>query len=150
MTSYKFRINGKDYNVAIGAAEGKILSVNVNGAEYKVELEDAPAREAAPAGTSATAPAAPAASAAPAAKAAPETAPAPSGAETKVLSPMQGNVVEICAAVGDTVSAGQKIVVIESMKMEVEIAAPAAGKLTAILVAKGDHLEENQSVASIA
>jgi biotin carboxyl carrier protein len=36
------------------------------------------------------------------------------------------------------------------MKMEIEISAPRAGKLTAILVAKGDHIEENQSVASLA
>lgn len=152
MTSYKFRINGKEYNVQIGAAEGKTLKVNVNGADYQVEVENAPVRSVqaaspspvqAPAASAApTAPAATTASAAP--------APAASGAETKVLSPMQGNVVEICAAPGDSVSAGQKIVVIESMKMEVEISAPAAGTVKAILVAKGDHLEENQSVATLA
>ena len=43
MKEYKFKINGKEYNVAIGEAEGKMLSVNVNGADYQVELENAPA-----------------------------------------------------------------------------------------------------------
>ena len=142
MTQYKFRINGKEYKVEIGKAEGKTLSVNVNGADYQVELENAPAPAAQ------VAPAAPAPQAAPTPN--PQAAPAPSGAETTVVSPMQGNVVEICATPGDSVSAGQKIVVIESMKMEVEISAPKAGTVKAILVAKGDHLEENQSVATLA
>ena len=43
MKEYKFKINGKEYNVAIGEASGKMLSVNVNGADYQVELENAPA-----------------------------------------------------------------------------------------------------------
>ena len=42
MKEYKFKINGKDYAVTIGEAEGKMLSVNVNGASYEVELENAP------------------------------------------------------------------------------------------------------------
>ena len=144
MTAYKFRINGKEYNVTVGRSEGKSLKVNVNGADYDVEVEgalqtpapEAPAVKAATTSTEKTAPS--------------PAAPAPSSSQTSVVSPMQGNVVEICANVGDNVAAGQKIVVIESMKMEIEISAPRAGKLTAILVAKGDHLEENQSVASLA
>ena len=43
MKTYNFKINGKEYTVAIGAAEGKMLNVNVNGADYQVELENAPA-----------------------------------------------------------------------------------------------------------
>ena len=43
MKTYKFKINGKDYDVTIGEAEGKMLQVNVNGADYQVELENAPA-----------------------------------------------------------------------------------------------------------
>ena len=56
MKEYKFKINGKDYQVTIGETEGKMLSVNVNGADYQVELENAPA--AAPAAPAASAPAA--------------------------------------------------------------------------------------------
>ena len=54
MKEYKFKINGKEYNVAIGEADGKMLSVNVNGAPYQVELENAPV--AAPAAPAAAAP----------------------------------------------------------------------------------------------
>ena len=39
MKEYKFKINGKDYAVQIGEADGKNLTVNVNGADYQVELE---------------------------------------------------------------------------------------------------------------
>ena len=35
MKNYSFKINGKEYNVAIGEAEGKMLTVNVNGADYQ-------------------------------------------------------------------------------------------------------------------
>ncbi|MBP3202976.1 MAG: acetyl-CoA carboxylase biotin carboxyl carrier protein subunit, partial [Bacteroidales bacterium] len=55
MKEYKFKINGKEYNVAIGEADGKMLSVNVNGADYQVELENAPAIST-PAAAGATAP----------------------------------------------------------------------------------------------
>ena len=63
---------------------------------------------------------------------------------------MEGNVVEICANPGDPVKSGQKVVVIEAMKMEVEISAPQDGTVKEILVHKGDHLTENQVVATIA
>ena len=40
MKEYKFKINGKDYAVKIGEASGRSLTVNVNGADYEVELEN--------------------------------------------------------------------------------------------------------------
>ena len=39
MKEYKFKINGKDYNVAVNSIEGKNASVTVNGVNYNVELE---------------------------------------------------------------------------------------------------------------
>ena len=51
MKEYKFKINGKEYNVAVNGIEGKIADVNVNGVNYSVELENevSPAVQAAPA-----------------------------------------------------------------------------------------------------
>ena len=43
MKSYKFRINGNEYNVDINSVEGNIADVTVNGASYQVEMENAPA-----------------------------------------------------------------------------------------------------------
>ncbi len=141
MKEYKFKINGKDYAVTIGEAEGKLLSVNVNGANYQVELENAPV--AAP--VQASTPAAPAAVAPAAAPAA-----APAGAGEKVNSPLPGVIVEVSVKEGQAVKAGQKVAVLEAMKMENEIPAPKDGTITAIHVQKGDSILEGAPVVSIA
>ena len=142
MKAYKFKINGKDYAVTIGEAEGKMLSVNVNGADYQVELENAPA----------AAPAAPVQAAAPAAAA--PAAPAPAtpaaGAGEKVNSPLPGVIVEVSVKEGQAVKAGQKVAVLEAMKMENEIPAPKDGTITAIHVNKGDSILEGAPVVTIA
>ena len=137
MKSYKF----KDYAVTIGEAEGKMLSVNVNGADYQVELENAPA----------AVPAAPVQSAAPAAAtpSAPKPA-APAGAGEKVNSPLPGVIVEVSVKEGQAVKAGQKVAVLEAMKMENEIPAPKDGTITAIHVNKGDSILEGAPVVTIA
>jgi len=145
MSTYKFKINGKDYQVTIGEAEGKMLSVNVNGADYQVELENAPA----------AAPAAPAAAPvattpAPAAAAAPAAPKAPAGAGEKVNSPLPGVIVEVSVKEGQTVTSGQKVAVLEAMKMENEISAPKDGTITAIHVNKGDSILEGAPIVTIA
>lgn len=145
MKEYKFKINGKDYQVTIGETEGKMLSVNVNGADYQVELENAPA--AAPAAPAA----APAASTpAPAAAAAPAAPKAPAGAGEKVNSPLPGVIVEVSVKEGQTVTSGQKVAVLEAMKMENEISAPKDGTITAIHVNKGDSILEGAPIVTIA
>jgi len=55
-----------------------------------------------------------------------------------VVSPMQGTVVSIDVAPGDTVRVGQQLVVLESMKMEHLIIAPSAGVITGVPIAPGD------------
>ena len=143
MSTYKFKISGKEYNVTIGSIENKIANVNVNGKDYEVELENEIAS------TSAAAPVA--AAPAPAASAAPAAAPAkPAGAGTKVTSPLPGVIIEVLVKEGQAVKAGQKVAVIEAMKMENEIAATQDGTVTAIHVAKGDSVLEGADVVTIA
>lgn len=140
MKEYKFKINGKDYAVTIGEAEGKMLSVNVNGASYEVELENAPVQapvQAAPA---------PQAAATPAPAAAPKAA---AGAGEKVNSPLPGVIIEVSVKEGQAVKAGQKVAVLEAMKMENEISAPKDGTVTAIHVNKGDSVLEGAPIVSI-
>jgi biotin carboxyl carrier protein len=146
MKTYKFKINGKDYDVTIGEAEGKMLQVNVNGADYQVELENAPA--SAPAAPAAAAPAA--ATPAPAATAAPAAPKAPAGAGEKVNSPLPGVIVEVSVKEGQAVKSGQKVAVLEAMKMENEISAPKDGIITAIHVNKGDSILEGAPIVTIA
>ncbi|MBR1706119.1 MAG: biotin/lipoyl-binding protein [Bacteroidales bacterium] len=144
MKEYKFKINGKDYNVTISPAEGKMLSVQVNGAAYEVELENAPAAApAAPVTAPATAQATVSAST-------PAVKPAASGAGEKVTSPLPGVIIEVSVKEGQAVKAGQKVAVLEAMKMENEISAPKDGTVTAIHVAKGDSVLEGAPVVTIA
>ncbi|MEX2326379.1 MAG: acetyl-CoA carboxylase biotin carboxyl carrier protein subunit [Pseudomonadales bacterium] len=69
--------------------------------------------------------------------------------ETPVLSEVTGNVWKIEVAVGDTVSAEDVIMVLESMKMEIPVEAPCNGKVTRILVQEKDAVSEDQPIAII-
>jgi biotin carboxyl carrier protein len=141
MKEYKFKIGGKEYNVTVNPKEGKFFDVTVNGATYEVEAENAPAAAPAPQPAAAPVQAAPAA-AAPAAK--------PAGAGEKVASPLPGVIIEISVKEGQQVKAGQKVAVLEAMKMENEIPAPKDGTITDIHVHKGDTLQEGDPVVTIA
>ncbi len=145
MKTYKFKIGGNDYEVEIGKIEGKTADVTVNGVSYQVEMENAPAAPAAPVA------AAPVAAAAPAAQAAaPAPAAKPAGEGKSVTSPLPGVIIEISVKEGQAVKADQKVAVLEAMKMENEIAAPADGVVTSIRVAKGDSLQEGDEIMKIA
>ena len=141
MKEYKFKIGGKEYNVTVNPKEGKLFDVTVNGATYEVESENAPVAAPAPQPTAAPVQAAPAA-AAPAAK--------PAGAGEKVASPLPGVIIEISVKEGQQVKAGQKVAILEAMKMENEIPAPKDGTITDIHVHKGDTLQEGDPVVTIA
>ena len=151
MKEYKFKINGNEYNVAINGIEGKNADVTVNGVSYNVELENAPVAAPAPVAAAPVAAAAPAAQAAPAPAAAPAApkAAAPAGGKT-ITSPLPGVILSIDVKEGQAVKRGQKIAVLEAMKMENEILSEFDGTVTAILVNKGDSVLEGANVATIA
>jgi len=60
-----------------------------------------------------------------------------------------GTVWKIEVKVGDTVAEGQTVVILESMKMEMPIESPSAGKVTAILVKEGDSVAEGAKVIEL-
>ena len=145
MKTYKFKINGNEYNVEIGCVEGNIADVTVNGASYKVEMDTPvnPVVQNSPAApqTDKPAPAPAPAAAAPA---------APAGAGKAVTSPLPGVIIEVSVKEGQAVKAGQKVAVIEAMKMENEIQASSDGTVTAVLVNKGDSVLEGAEIVKIA
>ena len=122
----------------------------LNGKKYEVEIErvdeyrplDRGAQVSAPAPILAAAPApkaAPDPAAAPAPKAAPAPAPAPApaaapsaGGQT-VEAPMPGKILDIKVKVGDAVSYGQCVIVMEAMKMETEIVAPLRSEMRCLI-----------------
>lgn len=122
----------------------KRFNITVNGKAYDVAVEEVGGSASAAAPVSAPAPAA-----APAP--APKAAPAPAaGNGTPVKAPMPGNILDVKVNVGDTVSVGQVLVVLEAMKMENDIVANAAGKVTSITVKKGDTVNSDDVIATIA
>ena len=141
MKTYKFKINGNGYEVAINSVEGQTASVTVNGTPYTVELENAPAAPAQAVPVQAAPAQAP--------SAAPAPAPAASGAGKAVTAPLPGVIIAVKVNVGDAVKAGQEVAVLEAMKMENFIEATHDGTVTAIHVAKGDSVLEGAPVVTI-
>ncbi len=109
------------------------FSVNVNGTRYEVEVEEIDA-----------------AAVAQAPKSSEPVKAAPAGAGTEVRSPMPGNILQVNVKPGDTVKEGQQLMILEAMKMENEILAPCAGKVSSIGVAKGSSVESGALLCTIA
>ncbi|MGN8816913.1 acetyl-CoA carboxylase biotin carboxyl carrier protein subunit [Oribacterium sp. HCP28S3_H8] len=100
----------------------------------------------------AAAPAPTAAEAAPAAsQAKTESAPAASGTagSIEVTSPMPGKILAVKKNPGDTVKAGDPILVLEAMKMENDIVAPQDGTVASINVSVGDAVESGATLATM-
>ena len=110
--------------------------VRVNGKEYEVEVEMLGGSAAV------SAPAA-------APKAAPKTEPAKKsgGSGTAVTTGTAGKVFKVIASDGDSVKAGDTIVILEAMKMEIPVVAPADGTISSIVVSEGEDLASGATVA---
>lgn len=138
MKTYRFKINGNDYEVTVNTVEGGVADVTVNGTPYKVEMENAPAVQ--------TAPAVPVKQTVAPVQAAPAPA---AGAGKSLTSPLPGVIVSVNVNVGDVVKAGQTVAVLEAMKMENDIQAECDGTVTAVKVAKGDSVLEGAVIVTI-
>ncbi len=68
---------------------------------------------------------------------------------TRVNAHITGTVWKIEVKVGDTVAEGQTVVILESMKMEMPVESPAAGRVTAVLVKEGAAVEEGAAVVEL-
>lgn len=143
MKKYKYTINGVTYEVKINEIESDSADVEVNGTSYTVGLEPRPASKPKPKPVvqprvSTSAPAAP--------------SPAPkkaAGGQGAVVSPLPGVILRIMVQVGDEVKEGQTIMCLEAMKMENNIDAPRAGKITSIDVAQGASVMEGDVLVTI-
>lgn len=67
----------------------------------------------------------------------------------EVKAEITGNVWKIVAAVGDDLEEDQEILILESMKMEIPVSAPEAGKIAEILVEEGQTITEGTVVARL-
>jgi biotin carboxyl carrier protein len=67
----------------------------------------------------------------------------------EVRSPGVGKVIEILVAVGTHVTAGDEVIVIESMKMEIPVTAPHAGRVVTVAVVPGDQVQADDLLLTI-
>jgi pyruvate carboxylase subunit B len=137
---YTVSLMGKKYEVKLDGSRA-----TVNGKTYDVDIAVSQAAPGKPK-VVAPAPAAPA----PAAAQAPAPAPvAASEGTTSVGAPMPGVVVRTECAVGDTVAEGDILLILEAMKMEIEVKSPEAGTVAQITVKKGDQVISKQLLVSL-
>jgi glutaconyl-CoA/methylmalonyl-CoA decarboxylase subunit gamma len=134
MSKFKYTIDGKEYNVEIGEVNDTTAEVTVNGETFSVELEKQaepekkkpvlgqPAKEESDS----------------------ETTPVANiNANNALRAPLPGVVTDIKVEVGQEVSAGDTLVVLEAMKMANNLEAEKSGKVTAICVKVGESVMED-------
>ena len=121
--------------------------VKVDGKVFEVEVEKVGGgyQSLTPASLTAAPVAAPKA----VAPAAPKAAPAAGAGSIQVKAGAAGKVFQIPTSVGQSVQAGDTVIVIEAMKMEIPVVAPEAGTIASIDVAVGDAVESGAVLATL-
>ena len=122
----------------------KSYTITVNGTAYEVTVEET-GSVSAPVAAPKAAPAAP--KAAPAAPKA--AAPAAGAGAVKVTASVPGKVLKVVAAAGQAVKAGDSIVILESMKMEIPVFAPQDGTVASIDTSEGASVENGDTLATM-
>lgn len=138
MKKYKFKINGNSYDTEILNIEENVAEIEINGTIYKVEVDKqlrpqktprlvrpvaVPSTDTHPSVAKTSSPA------------------APKGVGT-IKSPLPGVILDIFVREGEQVKVGQKLLMLEAMKMENNIEADKAGKIVSINKQKGDAVME--------
>lgn len=116
----------------------KSYTITVNGTAYEVTVEET--------GSVSAPTAAPVAAPAAAPKAA---APAAGAGAVKVSASVPGKVLKIVASVGQAVKAGDNIIILESMKMEIPVVAPQDGTVASIDTSEGASVENGDTLATM-
>jgi biotin carboxyl carrier protein len=140
MKRFKFKVNGNQYETEILNIEDNVAEIEVNGTRYLVEVN----RDIKPVKT----PKLVRTMAVPSTDNVPQVAKtsrpeAPKGAGS-IKSPLPGVILEILVREGDIVKLGQKLLVLEAMKMENNIDADRPGKVVSIQKHKGDAVMEGE------
>jgi biotin carboxyl carrier protein len=146
MSEYTLRIGDRDYAAEVREMTADHARVAVDGVEYRVDLvgfgrprpavpTTSPARVATPSTSAATLP-----------PGRPSAASAPAGA---IAAPLPGLILEIKVKEGDTVQAGQALLVMEAMKMENVVPASHNGTVRKIFVIQGDSVSEGDPLVEI-
>ena len=140
MKTFKYIIDGKEYQVEITDVIDNKAQVTVNGKDFQVEMEEQPEAEKK------------AVTQLPQSDEKVETEPSTTGqvnTEQAIKAPLPGVITEIKVSVGDQVKAGDTVVVLEAMKMANNIEAEKDGTVTAICIKQGESVMEDTPLVVI-
>lgn len=146
MNTYRFTIDGHDFETRVVSRHGSEVVVSVNGREYTATLQPrwtdlSEEHELPPAVGPAPLP--------PARKPARKAARAPHAGAGVVTAPLPGLLLRIPVTLGDRVRRGQTVAVIEAMKMELSIGATMDGIVSSIAVEPGANVMGDEELVWI-
>lgn len=133
MKSFKFTIDGQQFETTVNELEGNMAEVTVNGKSFQVAIEK---EEAVAAPRMAAVAAAPRA--------------AQAAGNQVVKSPLPGSIVKVLVKAGDKVNVGDTLLTMESMKMENVIKSEYAGTVSSVSVAAGQNVMQDDRLLEIA
>jgi len=148
MKELKLDISGKEYTVGIEEFGSSHAVITVDGKKYNVGLKDLGEELKIETVQRSGSPTPSAAASAQVQSAPVSSGPSGSGSH-EVLAPLPGLILNVLVKVGDNVKAGQKIMIMEAMKMENDINSTRDGKIKAINVHNGDNISEGDILAVI-
>lgn len=148
----KLEINDQEYIVTINEFSAYEAVVTLNGKTYTVGLKDLGIEQAS---DSSSSPAVAAPLPKPAhvpLSPAPQISrpPNPVASASSVVAPLPGLILKILVKPGETVKAGHNLVIMEAMKMENDVQAPADATIKAVLVREGDSVNEGDALMEMA
>lgn len=142
MKNYKFNINGASYAVNINNVDDNIIQLELNGTPYEVTIDRELKQVKTPKLVRSVA--------VPSTDHSKEvTKTTASGKVGTIKTPLPGVILEVNVKVGDRVTVGQKLVVLEAMKMENRIDSDLAGVVTQINVDRGSSVLEGDVLITI-
>lgn len=138
MKSYKFKINENGYTVNIKSHEDNIINLEVNGTTYDVVMKQEIKKTKTPTLVRA------------ASKRPSEPLKVnPTSSITKIVAPIPGVVMSIDVKVGDTLKVGDRMLVLEAMKMENNIVCEKAGVIKALNITVGQQVLQDEVMIEI-
>ena len=145
---YKYKINGIKFNVVVDDPQGDSVHVEVNGVPYTVELDKSQTTIEKPVIKPPTTKKAEMPRLQSEEKKDVATAPTTAGGYM-VKAPLPGTIMSIPVKVGDNVTAGATVCVLEAMKMENDIHTPKGGVVKQILVKVGDAVPQDGDIMTL-